>query len=180
MTTKFFFCKHCGNVVVKVVDSGVVPVCCGESMVELVPNLADGVGEKHLPVIQKINDCTVRVEVGLMPHPHEEKHHISFLYLETENGGQLRYLDWKKPAEAFFCGCKDKITAVYAYCNIHGLWRVDCKGRFDDLKCGCDDEKSCTTGEGKSGCCSTKGESCSSKGESCSTKVKGFFGRMCK
>lgn len=141
MATKFFFCKHCGNVVVKFVDSGVTPVCCGETMQELVPSAVEGLGEKHLPIIEKINDCTVCVKVGSIPHPMEQSHHISFIFLETEHGGQLRMLETGSPAQAEFCGCKDKITAVYEYCNMHGLWCRDIRGKFDDLKCSCDDKK---------------------------------------
>ena len=191
MTTKFFFCKHCGNVVVKFVDSGVIPVCCGEEMVELKANSFEGVGEKHLPVIEKVNDCTVRVRVGSTLHPAEPQHHIVFIYLETQHGGQLRMLDPTGKPEAFFCGCKDKITAVYSYCNIHGLWGLDCKGKFDDLKCACDDGgctdgtcdtgNTCDTGGKKKGCCGTSkgGKSeCRDSGSAkkcCSNGILSFF-----
>ena len=183
MATKFFFCKHCGNVVVKFVDSGVTPVCCGETMVELKANSFDGVDEKHLPVIEKVNDCTVRVRVGSTLHPAELQHHIVFIYLETLSGGQLRMLDPTGKPEAFFCGCKDKITAVYSYCNIHGLWGLDCKGRFDDLKCacgddGCDPDEGCETSGKKKGCCGTGKSACDTGkdgkgGDNCSTKSGG-------
>ena len=52
MTTRFFLCKRCGNVIIKIVDSGVVPVCCGEEMVELRPNRTDVGMEKHVPVVE--------------------------------------------------------------------------------------------------------------------------------
>ena len=39
MAVKFYKCAHCGNVVEKLVDSGVPLVCCGQKMEELVPNL---------------------------------------------------------------------------------------------------------------------------------------------
>ena len=32
MQVKFFVCRHCGNVIAYVEDSGVKVVCCGEPM----------------------------------------------------------------------------------------------------------------------------------------------------
>lgn len=127
-------CRRCGNVIVKVVDSGVTPVCCGEDMVELRPNLTDTAVEKHLPVVECLDDCNFKVKVGSTPHPMTKEHHIAFIYVETEHGGQLFNLDPEGTAEAEFCTCKDKPVAVYEYCNIHGLWKTElCK----KPKCGC-------------------------------------------
>lgn len=157
MATKFYFCKHCGNVVVKMVDSGVTPVCCGEEMIELTPNTIEGSGEKHLPVIERIDDCTLRVKVGSAPHPMMPQHHIVFICLETKNGIQVRQLDPEKPAEAEFCGCKDPVVAVYEYCNLHGLWKTSCEnvsGTCPTPEMEDSSKKSCSTS--KKGCCSTK------------------------
>lgn len=140
MATKFFLCTTCGNVVVKVVDSGVIPVCCGSEMTELIPGIVDKFKEKHLPVVERVDDCTLRVKVGAEPHPMTAEHHIRFICLETEHGFQIRYLKDNEAAEVCFCGCKDKPVAVYEYCNIHGLWKTDIKGKFDDLGC-CSTEK---------------------------------------
>ena len=35
MEVKFYVCKHCGNIIVHVKNSGVKVVCCGEKMQEL-------------------------------------------------------------------------------------------------------------------------------------------------
>ena len=120
--TKFFKCRHCGNVVEKVVDSGVAVVCCGEKMEELIPNTVDASGEKHIPVVTKIDDCTIKVEVGSVAHPMLPEHHIAFIYVETENGG-IRVNLSDKP-EAVICTCSSKPIAVYEYCNLHGLWKT--------------------------------------------------------
>lgn len=136
MATKFFLCTTCGNVVVKFVNSGVNLVCCGKEMKELVPNTTDGATEKHLPVVERIDGRTIRVKVGSQPHPMTKEHHISFIYLETENGGQIKYLDPTGSPEAVFCGCTDKPVAVYEYCNVHGLWKTDlCKECEDNSGC---------------------------------------------
>lgn len=125
MATKFFLCTACGNVVVKFVDSGVTPFCCGKAMVELVSGTSDGAVEKHLPVVEKMGDHTIKVKVGSKPHPMMDEHHIAFIYLETPAGGQIKYLKPGEPAEAVFCNICEKPVAVYAYCNIHGLWKAD-------------------------------------------------------
>ena len=123
MATKFFKCKHCGNVIVKTVDSGVPVVCCGEKMEELVANTVDASKEKHVPVVTKVDECTIKVEVGSVAHPMLPEHHIAFIYVETENGGMRMGL--KEKPEATFCVCNDKPVAVYEYCNLHGLWKTE-------------------------------------------------------
>lgn len=123
MATKFYKCNHCGNVIIKTVDSGVPVVCCGEKMVELVPNTVDASQEKHVPVVTRVDDCRIKVEVGSVPHPMTEEHHIAFIYVETENGGVQ--ISLKDKPEAMFCTCNDKPVAVYEYCNLHGLWKTE-------------------------------------------------------
>ena len=108
MATKFFKCRHCGNVVEKVVDSGIPVVCCGE---------------KHIPVVTHIGENTIKVEVGSVPHPLLPEHHISFIYVETEDGG-IR-VNLKDKPEAIICTCTSKPIAVYEYCNLHGLWKTE-------------------------------------------------------
>ncbi|MBQ8225662.1 MAG: desulfoferrodoxin [Bacteroides sp.] len=125
MATKFYKCEHCGNVVVKVVDSGVPVVCCGEKMKELVANTVDASQEKHVPVVTRLDDCTLKVEVGSVPHPMTLEHHIAFIYVETENGG-IR-VDLTDKPEAVVCTCTGKPIAVYEYCNLHGLWKTELK-----------------------------------------------------
>lgn len=122
---KFYKCPHCGNIHISVIDSGVVPVCCGSEMKELVAGETDGAREKHVPVVTRKSECSVLVEVGSVPHPMLPEHHISFIYLETACGGQLRRLEPGKPAVAEFCDCKDPVVAVYEYCNLHGLWKTE-------------------------------------------------------
>ena len=123
MATIFFKCNLCGNVIVKAVDSGVPVVCCGEKMVELTANTVEASVEKHLPVVTKIDDCHIKVEVGSVAHPMTPEHHIAFIYVETEKGGMK--IDLSEKPEAVFCTCADKPVAVYEYCNLHGLWKTE-------------------------------------------------------
>ena len=123
MATRFYKCRPCGNVIVKFVDSKVPVVCCGEKMEELVPNTVDASGEKHVPVVTRIDDCRIRIDVGSVPHPMLPEHHIAFIYVETENGG-IR-VDLTDKPEAQVCICGSKPVAVYEYCNLHGLWKTE-------------------------------------------------------
>lgn len=123
MATKFFKCRHCGNVIEKVVDSGVPVVCCGEKMETLIPNTEDASNEKHVPYVTNLGSGKMLVEVGSSPHPMESAHHIVFVCLETENGSVM--VDLKDKPEAVINVQNTKPIAVYEYCNIHGLWKAE-------------------------------------------------------
>ena len=133
-TPQFFFrCNHCGNLIATFINSGVRPVCCGEPMEELLPNTVEASTEKHLPVFSKA-ECGFTVHVGSDPHPMTPEHHITFVYVRTENGGQWRELGDKPEAE--FCACKDRPVALFAYCNLHGLWMTEIQ---EDCCCCCNE-----------------------------------------
>lgn len=123
MTTKFYRCATCGNVIQKIVDSKVPVVCCGEKMHELVANTVEASVEKHLPVVTAVDDNHIKVEVGSVAHPMLPEHHIAFIYVETETGG-IR-VDLTDKPEATICVCDSKPVAVYEYCNLHGLWKTE-------------------------------------------------------
>lgn len=125
MELNFYLCKHCGNVVEKVVDHKVPVICCGEKMQLLDPAMSEGAGEKHLPVLS-IEGNQVKVSVGSVAHPMEEKHFIGFIALHTENGVQRKNLNPGDAPEAVFALADgDKVIAAYAYCNLHSLWKVN-------------------------------------------------------
>ena len=57
---KFYRCEHCGNIIIKLHDSGVPVVCCGQPMTEMVPGTVDASLEKHVPVVE-VNGSKVTV-----------------------------------------------------------------------------------------------------------------------
>ena len=123
---KFFICKHCGNLI-GLIDNKQVPMgCCGEIMDELVPNTVDASTEKHLPAVT-VSGNEITAQVGSAPHPMEDKHHIAFVYVETERGGQRKCLKAGEEPKLTFIFSEDKPVAVYAYCNLHGLWKTEIK-----------------------------------------------------
>ena len=108
----------------KPVDAGVPLVCCGEPMSVLEPNTTDAATEKHVPVITVSGD-SVHVEVGSVAHPMGEDHYIEWIYLVTEKGVQSRCLNPGDAPAADFALVDDKAIEVYAYCNLHGLWKAE-------------------------------------------------------
>ena len=127
MKTKFYICRRCGNLVGMVHDSGVPMICCGEKM-ELtqpwVPNTVEASGEKHLPVAV-MDGNVLRVHVGSVDHPMLPEHFIEWVYVQTDQGGQRKALKPGDAPEVSFCLGDDKAAAVYAYCNLHGLWMTE-------------------------------------------------------
>ena len=124
MNTKFYICRTCGNIIEKINDSGVPVVCCGKPMEELVPNTVEASNEKHLPAVT-IEDGAINVNVGSVDHPMADEHYIEWVYVETEKGGQRKYLKPGEEPNVTFSLGDDKAVAVYAYCNLHGLWKTE-------------------------------------------------------
>lgn len=124
MEMKFYVCKHCGNIIAYAKNSGVPVVCCGEPMQELAPNTTDAAQEKHVPVVATENN-KITVTVGSVAHPMTEAHYIEWIALQTKQGNQRKQLHPGDEPKACFCICGgDEVEAVYAYCNLHGLWKA--------------------------------------------------------
>ena len=124
MELKFFGCTHCGNIVLMVKDAGVPIVCCGEKMRELIPGTTEGAAEKHIPVYQ-VEGNRVSVRVGSTDHPMQEEHSIEWAALQTKQGAQFKtMLPGRRPEVSFALCDAGEVEAVFAYCNLHGLWKA--------------------------------------------------------
>ena len=124
MKQKFFICEKCGNVIAMVKESGVRVVCCGQKMTELIPGTVEASHEKHIPVY-RVENGKVIVTVGSVEHPMAEEHHIEWVSLQTKFGNQRKLLNPGEKPEVCFSICDgDEVEAVYAYCNLHGLWKA--------------------------------------------------------
>ena len=127
MAVKFYRCPVCGNIIIKAHDAGVPVQCCGQKMEELVPGVSDGAAEKHVPEV-KVDGKVVRAQVGSVEHPMAEVHWIEWIALESKEGFQMKHLvPGQKPYAEFVLSEEDEPIAVYEYCNLHGLWKADCK-----------------------------------------------------
>ena len=124
MDLKFYKCPRCGNVVIKVVDSGAGLTCCGTNMVELKAGTTDAATEKHVPVYT-VEGNTVSVAVGSVAHPMLEEHLINFIAVVTSDGYQVKNLKaGEEPKATFTLNEGEEVEAVYEYCNLHGLWKA--------------------------------------------------------
>ena len=124
MNLRFFKCEHCGNIVALVKDKKVPVFCCGQKMTELVPGTVEASHEKHIPVYT-VEGNKVSVKVGSVEHPMQDVHYIEWIAIETKNGYQIKELNpGEKPEAEFALASDDELVAVFAYCNLHGLWRA--------------------------------------------------------
>jgi superoxide reductase len=123
MTQKnqIYKCPLCGNIV-EVLHTGAGElVCCGQPMDLMTENTVDAALEKHVPVIEKV-DNGYKVKVGSVPHPMEEKHWIEWIELVADGKVYRQNLAPGGAPEAVFCIEAAEVTAR-EYCNLHGLWK---------------------------------------------------------
>jgi len=121
---RFFICDDCKNIVDIISMKGVPIMCCGIKMTELEPNTVEASNEKHLPEV-KVSGDKISVQVGSVIHPMTDEHYIQFIFAETEQGSQRKDLEPGDSPSAEFSFVNDKPIAVYEYCNLHGLWKVE-------------------------------------------------------
>lgn len=122
---KFYICRHCGNIVTKLTSAGVPLKCCGEELQLLEAGVTDAAVEKHVPAVT-LEGSLVKVAVGSVAHPMTAEHSILWVALETEKGAAIRWLNPGEAPEAVFALAEGETAkAVYAYCNLHGLWKKD-------------------------------------------------------
>ena len=59
-------------------------VCCGQPMAKLEEKTADSSTEKHVPVIEKLDDG-YKVTVGSVPHPMADEHFIEWIEIQFDD-----------------------------------------------------------------------------------------------
>ena len=118
---QIYKCNVCGNIV-EVIHTGVGQlVCCGQPMELLTEKIEDIGLEKHVPVIEKVGN-KVKVKVGSVPHPMEQKHYIEWIEIVADGKTCRKFLESGDKPEAEFETTAEKIKAR-EYCSIHGLWK---------------------------------------------------------
>ena len=123
MGLTFYRCPDCGEIVMLVKKGGCTPMCCGHAMTELKANTTDAAQEKHVPVVVK-GEYEIDVKVGSVPHPMTAEHYIEWIAVESKRGMKIKYLTPEDKPDEIFCNSGDAV-AVYAYCNLHGLWKTE-------------------------------------------------------
>lgn len=116
-------CNLCGNIVEVTHGGSAALVCCGQNMDLMSENTVDAATEKHVPVI-RIDNGSVTVKVGDVPHPMEESHYIEWIELLADDRVYRKYLNPGDAPEATFAITAQQLTAR-EYCNLHGLWKAE-------------------------------------------------------
>lgn len=118
---EIYKCEVCGNIIEALHTGDGTLVCCDEPMKLFTENTVDASKEKHIPVLQKM-DNGYKVTVGSVAHPMEEKHYIEWIELIADGKAYRQFLKPGNAPEAFFEIKATKVTAR-EYCNLHGLWK---------------------------------------------------------
>jgi len=124
MTKKLqiYKCKVCGNIVEVLHEGAGELVCCGQPMILREENTVDAAREKHVPVVEKTTGG-VKVKVGSVAHPMEEKHYIEWIEIISDGKAYRQFLKSGDAPEATFDIEAGDVTAR-EYCNLHGLWKA--------------------------------------------------------
>lgn len=124
MELVFYRCAKCGKIVAVVKGTKVPTMCCGEAMTQIIPGTTDASVEKHVPVFE-VKNGVVFVTVGAVEHPMQAEHYIEWIAIQTVNGNQRVSLNPGDAPKASFALLEgDEVQAVYAYCNLHSLWKA--------------------------------------------------------
>ena len=115
-------CEICGNIVEVLHEGGGQPSCCGKPMKRFAENTVDASKEKHLPVITRL-PTGIKVSVGSVAHPMEEKHYIEWIELLVGDKVLRRNLAPGQEPVAMFEGVTATDVSAREYCSLHGLWK---------------------------------------------------------
>lgn len=125
-TNAIYKCNICGNIVEVLQEAPGMLVCCGKPMILKDERTKEGVGEKHIPVVEK-KDAGVFVKVGEVEHPMLQEHHIQWIEVLTDTEVYRLNLKPGDKPEGLFNVDYDNIVSVREYCNLHGLWSINLK-----------------------------------------------------
>ena len=124
MEMRFYRCETCGQIIAIVKKTGVPVMCCGKPMKELIPGTTDASLEKHVPVYE-VGNGLITVHIGSSAHPMIPEHYIEWVSVQTRFGNQRKALHPGEEPKVCFPICEgDEVEAVFAYCNLHSLWKA--------------------------------------------------------
>lgn len=120
---EFYTCLNCNNIVTQIGAGADVLQCCDEKMKKLEVGIVEASLEKHIPIVD-IDGDRITVKVAKEMHPMEEKHFIGWVCVQTDKGFMIEYLKPSTEPQVIFY-TKNQVLNVYAYCNLHGLWKAN-------------------------------------------------------
>ena len=151
----FYRCEKCGNIVALVKSAGGTLTCCGQKMTMLKANSTDAAREKHVPALAiGSGKIKVTVGSAIHPMTaehfiewiaHVTNNRIDIVRLKPGMEPKAEFANYSGEDEIIFTGENDEMVlnceakpcnfvysdktakkvAVYAYCNLHGLWKTE-------------------------------------------------------
>ncbi len=115
---RFYVCPVCGNAIQATGEA--VMICCGITLPPLDAENPDGEHMINMEVVEDEYYVTV-------DHPMTKTHYISFLAAVSDQSVQFTKLYPEGEAGTRFK--INRVERIYAYCNRHGLFVLDLKGR---------------------------------------------------
>ncbi len=119
---ELYHCEICGNIVEIAHEGEPALVCCGKPMIKLEAKTEDEGQEKHVPVIEEA-DSGIKVRVGSVEHPMEDKHYIKFIEILLKDRIMRKELKPRQAPEAKCCAPESDVIEVREFCTVHGLWK---------------------------------------------------------
>lgn len=116
---KIFKCKECNEFIFS--KRNVDLTKADKKLEELIPNTKEDGYLKHLPLYELKNN-ELKVYVGEIMHPMDDKHYIAWILVETSKGVYKVELKNNESYHIFHLDDNEEIYKIYAYCNLHGLW----------------------------------------------------------
>lgn len=114
---KFYREKKTGEVVFAASGKAIT----SEDFVEIKANTVDAAVEKHVPVYE-VEGNEIIVKVGSVSHPMTDEHYIMWIALVSDGKITVSKLAPNMEAQARFEYIKG--SEIYAYCNLHSLWKT--------------------------------------------------------
>ena len=122
LKTICYVCPVCGNVILSLGQA--VISCCGITLPALEAESAEDDTDPAHTIYASYDDGEYYVALD---HPMEKDHFITFLMAVSDFGCQTVKLYPEGSAEARFR--PDRLQRIYAYCNRHGMFCLNLKGR---------------------------------------------------
>ena len=122
LKTVCYVCPVCGNVILSLGQA--VVSCCGITLPALEAESAEEISDPAHAIHASLDDGELYV---LLDHPMQKDHFISFIIAISDNGCQTVTLYPEGSAEARFR--PERVQRIYAYCNRHGMFCLNMKGR---------------------------------------------------
>jgi superoxide reductase len=151
----FYSCENCGNIIELIKMEGGILTCCDKEMTKLVANSTDAAKEKHVPVAviegDKIKVTVGSIEHPMTAEHFIEwialvtDGKVEIVKLEAGMAPKAEFANSSGEIKKIFTGKEDEVVpncegqpcnfvynkptanevTVYAYCNLHGLWKIE-------------------------------------------------------